>query len=139
MSACNAKLKADGADVPFSTINKVSFPNDNLVGNIGCVGGVMKEITCKDGWPSQSGPLFFCIHGLVTSNKLDDFKIPDAADCGGTDYSAAGSGECSIAVKAGGDCGTCTGGGGGGSILNSGTPVKSIGVVAIIALIAMLL
>lgn len=101
----------------------MSSTADDTYGIYGCTGGVPKKIDCGADGSTDAIQAYGCMR-LQSSA----FKLGGTDQCGGTDYAT----KCSLKkiddekVK----CGTCVG---------SAASVKSVGLVAIIALIATLL
>lgn len=129
---CTMKTSSTGTamDIPAAGLGGAYFPKTSQdSGPVACVGGVMKKVTCTES--TAVSVAYSCIYLGNMEGELTTFAIPPAAKCAGNkDYSTAENGGCTIGDVTGGDCGNCKA---------AGAPGKSLVVVAVIALLAMLL
>ena len=124
MTVPSCMMTVNGTEVEGQGKNGLFTPKTSSSPYYGCTDDKMYKISCtKSG---ADGLLMTCITLHAATGTGDISKVPDAIDCGGYDYSNSTYG-CSISEKTG-DCGTCV----------SAAPMKSLGVVAIIAFIATL-
>lgn len=128
------QMTYNGTTITSQQIGGVTRPNTypgmTDMAYIGCHSDAMQKIKCDTGTADEAAVSVCMVAMFAASGTMPPYAIPAAADCTpNVDYSASPRNCTFEAVPpADGDCGTC----------KAAAPIKSLAVVAIMTLIAML-